>query len=62
MGVAKLAKIRRHFDDLASTWDIGLNQNHRLTRVDGYMEDDLMEIDLKSIFRAISSLENCIMI
>ena len=29
---------------------------------DGYMEDDLMEIDLKSIFRAISSLENLIMI
>ena len=28
----------------------------------GYMEEDLMEIDLKSIFRAISSLENWIMI
>ena len=28
----------------------------------GYMEDDLMEIGLKSIFRAISSLENWIMI
>ena len=28
----------------------------------GYMEDDLMEIDLKSIFRAFSSLENWIMI
>ena len=28
----------------------------------GYMEDDLMEIDLKSLFRAISSLENWIMI
>ena len=28
----------------------------------GYMEEDLMKIDLKSIFRAISSLENWIMI
>ena len=28
----------------------------------GYMEEDLMEIDLKSIFRAFSSLENWIMI
>ena len=28
----------------------------------GYMEDDLIEIDLKSLFRAFSSLENWIMI
>ena len=31
-------------------------------REEGYMEEDLMEIGLKSIFRAISSLENWIMI